>query len=425
VDAVLFTGGSAPTTKGIVLFVLAGVIGTVAGRFLRFMAIQRLGASIASPLNNLNPLVSTGLAILLLGEQVTLPILSGTVVIVAGATLLSMGGRQVGFRPWHLVLPILSAFCFGVVAIFRKIALNDIGAIAGTAINVTTALIVFTAFLIASSDRRALACDGRSLAYFVGAGLTENLSVFLTVVALGFGTVSVVTPLTSTSPIFMLLLSPLLLRGWSGGSDHRRHRADRARRRPDHRAGPLSGERPREDRPALWPRQRPDLEIARGIAFAAEAESPDEVDRRRLAGWIGFQSVQTQAAEDRRSRARALRASGRAGRGQRVVAEAPLRIASPTISLTFTTLHEVAGVAQDDEIAGMGRSAEPPQVGRIRRGGRGWRPRRVQASAAAPRPGSGNAPRSAAQPDRISALIGPSGRVRATTLAPAGERGRP
>jgi len=193
--------------------VLAGVIGTVAGRFLRFMAIQRLGASIASPLNNLNPLVSTGLAILLLGEQVTLPILSGTIVIVAGATLLSMGGRQVGFRPWHLVLPILSAFCFGVVAIFRKIALNDIGAIAGTAINVTTALIVFTAFLIASGDRRALACDGRSLAYFVGAGLTENLSVFLTVVALGLGTVSVVTPLTSTSPIFMLLLSPLLLRG--------------------------------------------------------------------------------------------------------------------------------------------------------------------------------------------------------------------
>jgi uncharacterized membrane protein len=47
----------------------------------------------------------------------------------------------------------------------------------------------------------------------VGAGLTENLSVFLTVVALGLGTVSVVTPLTSTSPIFVLLLSPLLLRG--------------------------------------------------------------------------------------------------------------------------------------------------------------------------------------------------------------------
>src|SRR5215510_2745470 len=213
--AVLLTGGIGHVTlRGVVLFVMAGIIGTVAGRFLRFMAIQRLGAAIASPLNNLNPLVSTGLAILLLGESVTVPILAGTIVIIAGATLLSMGGQQqVGFRARYLALPILSAVCFGTVAIFRKLALADIGAIPGTAINVTTALVVFTAFLIASGDRRGLACDAPSLAYFVGAGVAENLSVFLTVVALGFGTVSVVTPLTSTSPIFVLLLSPLLLRG--------------------------------------------------------------------------------------------------------------------------------------------------------------------------------------------------------------------
>jgi uncharacterized membrane protein len=212
--AVLLTGGVGRTSpKGIAFFVLAGIIGTIAGRFLRFMAIERLGAAIASPLNNLNPLVSTALAIALLGEQVTLPILVGTVVIVTGATLLSMGGRQVGFRARYLALPILSACCFGVVAILRKIGLAEVAAIPGTAINVTTALVLFTAFLLASSDRRGLACDGRSFAYFVGAGLTENLSVFLTVVALGLGTVSVVTPLTSTSPIFVLLLSPLLLRG--------------------------------------------------------------------------------------------------------------------------------------------------------------------------------------------------------------------
>src|SRR6185295_529053 len=86
--AVLLTGGVGhATVKGVVFFVLAGIIGTVAGRFL---AIERLGAAIASPLNNLNPLVSTALAIMLLGEEVTLPILAGTVVIVTGATLLSM-----------------------------------------------------------------------------------------------------------------------------------------------------------------------------------------------------------------------------------------------------------------------------------------------------------------------------------------------
>ena len=45
---------------------------------------------ISAALINLNPLVSTGLAVLLLGEHVTLPILAGTVVIIAGTTLLSI-----------------------------------------------------------------------------------------------------------------------------------------------------------------------------------------------------------------------------------------------------------------------------------------------------------------------------------------------
>ena len=56
-------------------------------------------------------------------------------------------------------------------------------------------------------------CRGRSLAYFAAAGLAENAAVFLTVVALGLGTVSVVTPLTATMPIFVLFLTFAFLRG--------------------------------------------------------------------------------------------------------------------------------------------------------------------------------------------------------------------
>jgi drug/metabolite transporter (DMT)-like permease len=39
------------------------------------------------------------------------------------------------------------------------------------------------------------------------------VGVFLTIVGLSLGAVSVVTPLTATAPIFVLLLSPFLLRG--------------------------------------------------------------------------------------------------------------------------------------------------------------------------------------------------------------------
>lgn len=212
--AVPFTGGMGrPTPTALALFVLAGLIGTVAGRLLRFFAIDAVGASITGAFMNVTPLVSSGLAILLLGEHVTLPIVLGTLVIVAGATLLSTGGRSLGVRPAQLWLPILSATCFGIVAILRKLGLSGMAAVPGTAVNVTTALVVFTGFLLASGQSRAMVCRGPSLVYFLAAGVTENLGVFLVVLALSLGTVSVVAPLTNATPLFVIVFSLLFLRG--------------------------------------------------------------------------------------------------------------------------------------------------------------------------------------------------------------------
>ena len=58
-----------------------------------------------------------------------------------------------------------------------------------------------------------VAADRRAVGYFALAGVAENASVFLTLLALQAGTVSVVTPLAGTAPIFALLLSHAFLRG--------------------------------------------------------------------------------------------------------------------------------------------------------------------------------------------------------------------
>jgi len=208
------TGGPGrPPLTSIAFFVLAGLIGTMAGRLFRFVSIETVGPSISAALVNLNPLVSTALAVVLLGEHVTLPILVGTLVIIGGTTLLSMGGKAVGVRPVQLLIPILSATCFGVVAVLRKLGLGGVGPVVGMTANVTTALVAFTAFLLASGQAAILRCRGRSLLYFVVAGLAENMGVFLVIVALNVGAVSIVAPLTNISPIFVLLLSFFFLRG--------------------------------------------------------------------------------------------------------------------------------------------------------------------------------------------------------------------
>jgi len=211
--AVIATGGLGHVSpRGALFFMCAGLIGTVGGRLLRFVAIEKVGASIAAALINLNPFVSTALAIVLLGESITVPIVIGTAVIVAGTTLLSLGGKRLGFRPGLLALPILSAVCFGVVAVLRKLGLSDTSAVVGSAINVTTALVAYSAFLLASGRVEVMVCRGRSLAYFAAAGLAENVGVFMNVVALGMGRVSVVTPLYGTAPLFVLALAPFFLR---------------------------------------------------------------------------------------------------------------------------------------------------------------------------------------------------------------------
>ena len=197
------------TWQAVPYFVFSGVVGTAGGRLFRVVAIQKVGAPVAAAINNMAPLVASGLAILLLGERVTLPIVTGTLVIVTGTILLSLSGRYVGFRARDLAYPFIAATCFGTVAVVRKLGLSTAGPLFDAAINVTAALVASTTFVMASGNLGSLRCDRRSLLYFIGGGIAENSGVFLVLLALGFGEVSVVIPLAGTAPLFVLGLAYL------------------------------------------------------------------------------------------------------------------------------------------------------------------------------------------------------------------------
>ena len=77
----------------------------------------------------------------------------------------------------------------------------------------TTGFLVFTSFLLAAGQCQLLVWDGRSVVYFVAAGVAENAYVFLVLVALSLGEVSVVTPLAGTAPLFVLARSFVFLKG--------------------------------------------------------------------------------------------------------------------------------------------------------------------------------------------------------------------
>src|SRR5215475_6614030 len=107
--------------RAVPYFIFSGVVGTAGGRLFRVLAIHKVGASVAAAVNNLSPLIASGLAILLLGERVTPPIVVGTLVIVLGTILLSLSGKYVGFHVRHLGYPLLAASFFGTVAPVRNL----------------------------------------------------------------------------------------------------------------------------------------------------------------------------------------------------------------------------------------------------------------------------------------------------------------
>ncbi len=203
----LFVPRQAYSWRAVPYFILSGIVGTSAGRLFRVIAIEKVGAPVAASIGNLTPMIATGLAILLLGEHVTPPIVTGTLVIVLGTVLLSLSGKHVGFHPRHLVIPFISASCFAVVAIIRKLGLIHAGPVFGSAVNMAAAMVASTAFVLATGNREALRCDARSLLYFAAAGVCENTGVVLFLLALGLGEVSVVTPLAGAAPLFVLLLA--------------------------------------------------------------------------------------------------------------------------------------------------------------------------------------------------------------------------
>jgi uncharacterized membrane protein len=203
----LFVPPSEWDWSGLPYFIVSGVVGTACGRLFRVAAIEKVGAPVAAAISNLAPLIATALAIVLLHERVTLAILTGTLVIVGGTVLLSLSGKQIGFPRKYLIYPFLAATCFGLVQIVRKMGLSGAGPVFDAALNTTAALVASSAFMVASGNWRALKVDRGSFGFLVSGGAFENLGVLLVIVALGYGEVSVVSPLSATAPLFVLALA--------------------------------------------------------------------------------------------------------------------------------------------------------------------------------------------------------------------------
>ncbi len=206
------------TIEILLVFVIAGAIGTSIGRITIFVGVDRVGASLNSAILSTRPLFATLFALALIGEPLGPVTALGIVILVGGLGLLaaSKGGDLAGWQPRDLWWPIAAAAMFALANVARRYGLleSPISPLEAVTINETAGLIALVAYVLARGRRDVLEMPRETYVYFAGSGLLTTVAMLSLMTALGLeeGRIAIVDPLVATAPFFTLLFAALLLR---------------------------------------------------------------------------------------------------------------------------------------------------------------------------------------------------------------------
>lgn len=202
----------------LLVFGVAGVVGTSLGRIAVFAGVKRVGAAINSAAVSTRPLFATALAVGFLGESVTLTTGVGVVVLVAGLFVLSTarGGDLSGWEPRDILFPVGAAAFFAVGNVLRRFGLQATAAstLEAVAVNEAAALVGLLAFVLALRGPEAFRAPRKTYAYFAASGTMTAVALLALFAAFAHpaGKVAIVDPLAATAPLFTVVFAAALLR---------------------------------------------------------------------------------------------------------------------------------------------------------------------------------------------------------------------
>ncbi|WP_096389048.1 DMT family transporter [Halopenitus persicus] len=209
--------GLTPVSTG--AFAAAGLAGLLLGRLCMFEAITAIGASRTTPVVSASTLVSTGLAVWLLGETITARHLVGICCIVAGVAVISWltatdAGDDDSLRGIgvSLLLPLAAAAFIGIEPVLIRVGLT-----AGTPIPVGLSVMIAAASVSYLGYRRvrdgaiSLPRHGEGPRWYVWAGLSSSAGLIAYFAALSVAPVVIVIPIVQVSPLVVLVISAAFL----------------------------------------------------------------------------------------------------------------------------------------------------------------------------------------------------------------------
>lgn len=214
--SLLFVPLSSLTSASLLIFAVVGLFQPGLTRLLTYKGIDTLGIALTDPIRATTPLFSALMAIIFLGEQVTLPIIVATLMIIAGITVLSWRGGSLKLVGPAVFLwyPIGASALAGASQVVRKFGLAAVPhPLLAAAVTATSSLAVSLLTLwYVEKSQETWKMNRQCFWWFLAAGLTISIAMVCIYYALDLGKVSVVIPISSTGPFFSLMLSALFLR---------------------------------------------------------------------------------------------------------------------------------------------------------------------------------------------------------------------
>jgi len=208
-----------------VLLVASVLIGVGLGDSLYFHALRLVGVAQAQPLSMSYPLITAVLAMVLLGEALTLATLGGILLVVLGvygvATAHSRLRRGAGGlsalrsgRLAGLALSLGAAGCWACSTILLRPALASVDVWVATAVRLIAAALVLTLYAAPRVPRVGRVAWRQPAFTFgvLGLGVGTALAIALFVTSVLYAGAARAAALSSTSPLFGVPIAAILLK---------------------------------------------------------------------------------------------------------------------------------------------------------------------------------------------------------------------
>lgn len=196
----------------VALFVLVGVFYPAIVTLLTYESNRQLGPTLTGAVSCTAPLFAVLTAVLFLDERLASPTAVGGMVIVLGLLLLSARAPLRSAPGWRLALPLSGAILRGVAQTLTKLGLLLWPSpFAAALVGYTTSAAMMWG-THAATRRGGSRMSRKGMLWFVAVGALNGGAVLLMYSALNIGSVSVVSPIVATYPLFTMAFSAMFLK---------------------------------------------------------------------------------------------------------------------------------------------------------------------------------------------------------------------